>query len=122
MTEKLNEQTDKMREMAQTSLEKARAAVSKYMEESERLRAKADSGIQASYSSAKEMNQKSVAFAEANVLAGFDFAQQMLGAKDAKDIGAIYQAFMKDQMGKMTAQFQEFGGSWAKAAGADLKK
>ncbi len=33
MSDKLNEQTEKMREMAQTTLDKARDAVSKYMAE-----------------------------------------------------------------------------------------
>jgi hypothetical protein len=36
------------------------------MAESQKMREKADSGVRASYSSAKEMNEKAVAFAEAN--------------------------------------------------------
>ena len=36
MSEKINEQTEKMREMAQTTLDKAKDAVSKYMAESQR--------------------------------------------------------------------------------------
>ena len=71
MSEKINEQTEKMREMAQTTLDKAKDAVSKYMAESQKLREKADSSIRATYSTAKEMNEKAVAFAEANVRAGF---------------------------------------------------
>src|SRR5450755_1765185 len=70
MTEQINEQAEKMREMAQTTLDKAKDAVSKYMAESQKLREKADSGVRATYSSAKEMNEKAVAFAEANVLRG----------------------------------------------------
>ena len=42
MSEKINEQTEKMREMAQTTLDKAKDAVSKYMAESQKLREKAD--------------------------------------------------------------------------------
>ena len=70
MSEKINEQTEKMREMAQTTLDKAKDAVSKYMAESQKLREKADTGVRATYSSAKEMNEKAVAFAEANVRPG----------------------------------------------------
>ena len=66
MSEQINEQAEKMREMAQTTLDKAKDAVSKYMTESQKLREKADSGVRATYSSAKEMNDKAVAFAEAN--------------------------------------------------------
>jgi hypothetical protein len=45
MGEQINEQAEKMREMAQTTLDKAKEAVSKYMTESQKLREKADSGI-----------------------------------------------------------------------------
>jgi hypothetical protein len=83
MSDQLNEQTEKMREMAQTTLDKAKDAVSKYMAESQKMREKVDSSVQASYSSAKEMNEKAVAFAEANVVAGFELAQRLLQAKES---------------------------------------
>ena len=81
MSEQINEQAEKMREMAQTTLDKAKEAVSKYMTESQKLREKADSGVRATYSTAKEMNDKAVAFAEANVAAGFELAQRLLQRK-----------------------------------------
>ena len=70
MSEQINEQAEKMREMAQTTLDKAKEAVSKYMTESQKLREKADSGVRATYSSAKEMNDKAMAFAEAKCSGG----------------------------------------------------
>src|SRR5438067_7280152 len=83
MSEQINEQAEKMREMAQTTLDKAKEAVSKYMTESQKLREKADSGVRATYSSAKEMNDKAMAFAEANVAAGFELAQHCSTASGA---------------------------------------
>ena len=53
MSEQINEQAEKMREMAQTTLDKAKEAVSKYMTESQNLRENADSGVRATYSRAK---------------------------------------------------------------------
>jgi hypothetical protein len=85
MSDKINEQTEKMREMAQTTLDKAKEAVSKYMAESQKLREKADSSVRATYSTAKEMNEKAVAFAEANVQAGFELAERLLQAKNPLD-------------------------------------
>jgi len=122
MSDKLNEQTEKMREMAQTTLEKARDAVSKYMAESQKMREKIDSSVQASYSSAKEMNEKAVAFAEANVVAGFELAQRLLQAKDPQEMGAVYQGHLKEQMEKMNAQFRELGSLMSKPAPVDLNK
>jgi hypothetical protein len=122
MSEKISEQSEKMREMAQATLDKAKEAMSKYMTESQKMREKADSTMRASYSNAKEMNEKAVALAEANVRAGFELAEQLLQAKDPQEIGTIYQNHLKDQMEKMNAQFRELGSLMRKPAPVDLNK
>ena len=122
MSEQINEQAEKMREMAQTTLDKAKDAVSKYMTESQKLREKADSGVRATYSSAKEMNDKAAAFAEANVVAGFELAQRLLAAKDPQEMGAVYQSHLKEQMEKMNAQFRELGTAISQPPAVDLNK
>jgi hypothetical protein len=122
MSEQINEQAEKMREMAQTTLDKAKEAVSKYMTESQKLREKADSGVRATYSSAKEMNDKAMAFAEANVAAGFELAQRLLRAKDPQEMGTVYQNHLKEQMEKMNAQFRELGNAMSQPPAVDLNK
>ena len=122
MSEQINEQAEKMREMAQSTLDKAKDAVSKYMTESQKLREKADSGVRATYSTAKEMNEKAVAFAEANVAAGFELAQRLLRAKDSQEIGTVYQNHLKEQMEKMNAQFRELGNAMSQPPAVDLNK
>jgi hypothetical protein len=122
MSDQINEQAEKMREMAQTTLDKARDAVSKYMTESQKLREKTDSGVRATYSSAKEMNDKAVAFAEANVAAGFELAQRLLQAKDPQEMGVVYQSHLKEQMEKMNAQFRELGSAMSQPPAVDLNK
>ena len=122
MSDKLNEQAEKMREMAQTTLDKARDAVARYMAESQKIREKADSSVRASYSTAKDMNEKAVAFAEANVLAGFELAQRLLQAKDPQEMGLVYQNHLKEQMEKMNEQFRELGSLLSKPAPVDLNK
>ena len=122
MNDKLNEQTDKMREMAQTTLDKAKDAVAKYMAESQKMREKADKTVRTSYSTAKDMNEKAVAFAEANVRAGFELAERLLQAKDPQEMGAVYQSHLKEQMEKMNAQFSELGNLMSRPAPVDLNK
>jgi hypothetical protein len=122
MSEQINEQAEKMREMAQTTLDKAKEAVSKYMTESQKLREKADSGVRTTYSAAKEMNEKAVAFAEANVAAGFELAQRLLHAKDPQEMGAVYQSHLKEQMEKMNAQFRELASAVSQPPAVDLNK
>jgi hypothetical protein len=122
MSEQINERAEKMREMAQTTLDKAKEAVSKYMTESQKLREKADSGVRATYSSAKEMNDKAMAFAEANVAAGFELAQRLLQAKDAQEMGTVYQNHLKEQMERTNAQFRELGTAMSQPPAVDLNK
>ena len=122
MSDKLNAQAEKMREMAQATLDKAKDAVSKYMAESQKMREKADSSVRASYSTVKEMNEKAVAFAEANVRAGFELAERLLQAKDPQEMGTVYQNHLKEQMEKMNAQFRELGNLMSKPAPIDLNK
>ena len=122
MSEPINDQAEKMREMAQTTLDKAKEAVSKYMTESQKLRDKADSGVRATYSTAKDMNDKAIAFAEANVSAGFELAQRLLQAKDPQEMGAVYQSHLKEQMERMNAQFRELGTAMSQTPPVDLNK
>lgn len=122
MSDKINEQTEKMREMAKSTLDRARDAVSKYMTESQKLREKADASVRATYSTAKEMNEKAVAYAEANVKAGFELAERLLQAKDPQEMGTIYQNHLKEQMEKMNAQFRELGSMATRSPTVDLTK
>lgn len=122
MSDKINEPAEKMREIAQTTLDKAKDAVSKYIAETQKLRDKADSGVRATYSGVKEINDKAVAYAEANVAAGFELAQKLLQAKDPQEMGTIYQNHLKEQMEKMNAQFREFGSLISKPPPVDLNK
>lgn len=116
MSESINEQSDKMREIAQSNLDKARDAVSKYISESHKFRDKAETSMRASYSSAKEVNDKAVAFAEENVLAGFELAEKLLHAKNPQEMSTVYQDHLKQQMEKMNGQFRELGGLMSKSA------
>lgn len=122
MSEQINEQAEKMREMAQTTLDKAKEAVSKYMTESQKLREKADSGVRATYSSAKEMNDKAMAFAESNVAAGFELAQRLLQAKDPQEMGTVYQNHLKEQMEGVNAQFRELGTAMSQPPAVELNR
>src|SRR6476646_8377840 len=104
MSDRISEQTEKMREMAQATLDKA------------------DSSVRASYSTAKEMNEKAVAFAEANVQAGFELAERLMQAKDPQEMGTVYQSHLKEQIEKMSSQFRELGSLISTPAPVDLNK
>jgi hypothetical protein len=68
------------------------------------------------------MNDKAVAFAEANVPAGFELAQRLLRAKDPQEMGTVYQNHLKEQMEKMNVQFRELGAATRQPPAVDLDK
>src|SRR6266550_4651452 len=94
----------------------------KINEQAEKMREKTDASVRATYSTAKKMNEKAVAFAEANVQAGFELAERLLQAKDPQEMGTIYQNHLKEQMEKMNAQFRELGSLATRPPTVDLSK
>jgi hypothetical protein len=69
---------------------------------------------QAAHSGATEIAHKSIGYAEANVAAGFDFAQKLMHAKDAGDLMALQSEYLSRQMQTLSAQVQDLGQSAAK--------
>jgi hypothetical protein len=116
MSEVFNAQAEKMREMAQSTLDKAKDAVSSYMSELQKMREKADSSLRTTYFNTREVNEKAAAYAEANVRAGFELAERLLKAKDPQEMALVYQAHLKEQMEKMSEQFKEMSSVMSKPA------
>ena len=63
----------------------------------------------AAQSGTREINRKAIGFAEKNVNAAFDFAQQLVRAKDPKEIVQLQQEFLKRQVEQMSGQMKELG-------------
>ena len=107
MSDKLNEQADKMREMAQTTLDKAKDAVSKYMAESQKIREKADSVVQPIRAPRNE--RQGSRFRRSKCSRGLRARATAAAGKRPARNGAVYQNHLKEQMEKMNAQFRELG-------------
>jgi phasin len=63
---------------------------------------------------ASEIAHKSMAYAEQNMAATFDFAQKLMHAKDPTEVMRLQQEYIARQMQALTAQTQELGQSAAK--------
>jgi phasin family protein len=72
--------------------------------------------VQAAQASAHNMNQNVWAAAEANINATFDFAQQLVRAKDPQEVVALQQKFLQQQFERMKGQMQEIGGTATRTA------
>ena len=79
------------------------------MREATRLYGAAEASADAAQSGTREINRKAIGFAEKNVNAAFDFAQQLVRAKDPKEIVRLQQEFLRRQVEQMSSQMKELG-------------
>ena len=98
-----------VREAAESTLTQARQAVDQYMREAHRIYGAVEASAEAARSGRREINRKAIDFAEKNVHPTFDFAQQLVRAKDPKEIVQLQQEFLKQQVEQMSGQMKELG-------------
>jgi hypothetical protein len=103
-------------------LAKAKEAVDQYLKEATRVFSAVDTTAQATQEGARDMTRKAVSHAEANIAAAFDFAQQLVKAKDPQEFLKLQQAFVQKQAESLGAQLREFGSAVATTASEAAKK
>jgi phasin len=107
---------ENVRQAAETTIAQAKQAVDQYLHQATNLQEKVGSSVQAAQASASSMNQSVWAAAEANINATFDFAQQLVRAKDPQEVVALQQKFLQQQLERMKGQMQEIGVTATRAA------
>jgi phasin len=69
---------------------------------------------EAARAGASEIAHKSMAYAEQNMTATFDFAQKLMHAKDPTEVLRLQSEYLNRQMTTLSTQAQELGQSAAK--------
>jgi phasin len=69
---------------------------------------------QAARAGASEIAHKSMAYAEQNMTASFEFAQKLMQAKDPAEVMRLQSEYLNHQMKMLSTQAQELGQSAAK--------
>jgi hypothetical protein len=111
-----------IRAAAETTLAKAQEAIHTYLEEAKRLSGAVERSVQAAQAGASEVNRKTLGFAEVNVNAAFQFAQQLVKSKDPKDIATLNRTFLEEQIEQLNQQAKEIAQIASKAAAAPQAK
>ncbi|MFI5016026.1 MAG: phasin family protein [Hyphomicrobiales bacterium] len=111
-----------LRSAAETTLAKAKEAVDQYMKQATHVFSTVESTAQATQSGARDITHKAIGYAEANIAAAFDFAQQLVRAKDAQEFLKMQQSFMQKQAENLGAQIREMGSAAASAASGAAAK
>jgi phasin len=65
---------------------------------------------------AKDIAAKAVSYAERNVTASLDYAQQLVHAKDVSEVMRVHTEYVQSQMKALAEQASEFGQIMSRAA------
>jgi phasin len=104
-----------MRQFAEQSVEQAKKAVDGFLTAAQKTAVTLETQASTAQSSAKDVGQKVMGFAEQNINNSFEFAQKLVRAKDIQEVMALQQEFLKSQMQAMQAQAKDLGATATKA-------
>jgi phasin len=105
---------NEMRAFAEQSVAQARKAFDGFMQAANQAIGQVENRASVARSTASEIAQKSMSYAEQNVAATFDFAQKLMRAKDAAEVMGLQSEYLSRQMQTISAQVQDLGQSAAK--------
>jgi phasin len=98
-----------MRDFAEKSVEQARRAMDGFIGAAQRTVDTLEGSANTVQASAKDMTRKTFSYAEQNIQAAFDLAQQMVRAKDVQEAMQIQAEFVRSQFESLQTQMKEFG-------------
>lgn len=96
-----------VRDLASKSVDQAREAYNRFIEAARQAHDVVMKSSDVLTSSAREMNEKTVKYTEANLQANFELAQRLVHAKDIKEALDIQNQFARHQMETFAHQAQE---------------
>jgi phasin family protein len=99
-----------VRQAAETRIAQAKQAIDQCLRQVTNLQEKVETSAQSVQAGARTMNQTVLAAAEANINASFDFAQQLVRAKDPQEIVTLQQTFLQQQLERLKDQIEEVAG------------
>jgi phasin len=105
-----------MREMAERSVEQARAGYVQFMEMARQAQDMVSKSSDAVASSAKEVQARALRYAQENMDSSFTFASDLARARDLREFLEIQQRYAQKQAMTYTQQAQELGRLMADAA------
>ena len=96
------------------SVTQAKHAFDGFIQAANQTMGQLEGQAQAARGSANEIAHKSMAYAEQNMAATFEFAEKLMQAKDATEVMRLQSDYLGRQMQALSTQAQELGQSAAK--------
>lgn len=105
-----------MRSMAEASFEQARKAFEHFLASAQQTASTIEDKGATVRAGAKDISAKAITFAEKNVAASLDYAEQLLHAKDVGDVMRLHSTYVQAQMKALAEQASEMGQIMTQAA------
>ena len=107
---------EEMRKFADQSVEQARKAFEAVISTAHQTVTTLEGRAAAAHAGARDVGEKAMAFAEHNVASSFEFARQLVRAKNMEEILRLQADYMKTQLQTLADQAGELGQTATKAA------
>ena len=98
-----------MRSMAEANFAQARKTFEKFLSGAEATAGSLEQRGETVRSSAKEIREKAVSYAEKNVEASLDHAEQLLKARDLTEVMRLQSEYVTGQMRSLAEQASDMG-------------
>jgi phasin len=105
-----------MRSMAEATFDQGRKAFEGFLASAQQTAARIEDQGASVRAGAKDISAKAIAYAEKNVAASLDHAQQLLHAKDLAEIMRLHSEYVQNQMRSLAEQASEMGQIVSRAA------
>jgi phasin len=105
-----------VRSMAEASFDQARKAFEHLLATAQQTASTIEDKGATVRAGAKDIGAKAVSYAERNVTASLDYAQQLLHAKDLTEVLRLHSEYVQGQMKTLAEQASELGQVVSKAA------
>ncbi|SHK18175.1 phasin [Bradyrhizobium lablabi] len=105
-----------MRSIAEASVDQARKAFEKFVTSVQQTAGSIEERGATVRAGAKDVSAKAISYAEKNVQASLDFAENLLHAKDLSEVMRLHSEYVQSQMRSLAEQASEMGQIVSKAA------
>jgi phasin len=105
-----------MRKFAEQSVEQARQAFDRFISAAHEAVADFEGRAQTARSGAMDVGGRAMTFAERNMAASFEFAQQLVKAKDVQEVVRLQTEYLKAQVQALNEQTKELADTAARVA------
>ena len=105
-----------MRSMAEASFDQARKAFENFLASAQQTASTIEGRGATARAGAKDISTKAISYAEKNVAASLDYAQQLLHARDLAEVMRLHSEYVQNQMRSLAEQASEMGQIVSRAA------